>query len=46
MAKNQNSEKLENVAMVTLKPGIADFGAQFHPNDLDFGTKCILIKMQ
>ena len=30
MTMTQNSEKLENVAMVTLKSGIADFQAQFH----------------
>ncbi len=31
---NQNSEKLEKVAMVTLKSGIADFQAQFHSQGL------------
>ncbi len=30
MTMTQNSEKLENVAMVTLKSGIADFQAKFH----------------
>ncbi len=32
----QNSEKSENVAMVTLKFGIADFGAQFRHEQLRF----------
>ncbi len=36
MVMTQNSEKLENVAMVTLKFGIADFGAQFGPEWLRF----------
>ncbi len=36
MTTNQNSEKLGSVAMVTLKSGIADFGALFGPEVMIF----------
>ena len=35
----QNSEKLKNVAMVTLKSGIADFNAQFYCEGLVSGQQ-------